>query len=89
LGVAFPDLGRRGALGTISYVVPYAILNGRQYLVAGGGNGGVQYNIETTYSLPLNDNISLIPAFYLIGNPNNFTGNPTIYVGNCRLQFSF
>jgi len=89
LGVAFPDLGRRGALGTISYVVPYVLLNGRQYLVAGGGNGGVQYNIETTYSLPLSNNISLIPAFYLIGNPNNFTGNPTIYVGNCRLQFSF
>jgi hypothetical protein len=39
LGVAFPDLGFRGAVGTMSYLVPYAILNGRQYLVAGGGNG--------------------------------------------------
>lgn len=88
-GVAFPDLGKEGALLTISYVRPFAILDGRDFLVAGGGNGGVQYEFEANYYFPLTDNIALVPAFYLIANPNNFSDNPTIYVGNLRAQFSF
>lgn len=89
IGVAFPDLGRRGALGTISFLVPFDVLSGRRYLVSGGGNGGTQYEIEATYYLPLTPNIALVPAFYVIGNPNNFDNNSTIYVGNLRTQFSF
>ncbi|OWY65302.1 porin [cyanobacterium TDX16] len=88
-GVAFPDLGKEGALLTISYVRPFAILDGRDFLVAGGGNGSVQYEFEANYYFPLTDNIALVPAFYLIANPNNFSDNPTIYVGNLRAQFSF
>jgi hypothetical protein len=30
-----------------------------------------------------------VPAFYAIGNANNFDNNPTIFVGNLRTQFSF
>jgi carbohydrate-selective porin OprB len=58
-------------------------------LVSGGGDGGVQYEIEATYCYPLTDNIALVPAFYLITNPNNFSDNPIIYVGNLRAQFKF
>jgi hypothetical protein len=88
-GVAFPDLGKEGALLTLSYVIPFSILDGRNYLVAGGGDGGVQYEFEANYYFPLTDNIALVPAFYLIANPNNFSDNPNIYVGNLRAQFSF
>jgi hypothetical protein len=89
LGVAFPDLGKAGALATISFLVPFDVLGGRRFLVAGGGNGGTQYELEATYFYPITNNISLVPAFYLIGNANNFNNNPTIYVGNLRAQFSF
>ncbi|MCA1991702.1 MAG: iron uptake porin [Coleofasciculus sp. S288] len=89
LGVAFPDLGKEGALATLSYQIPFSVLDGRQFLVSGGGNGGVQYEFEATYFYPLTDNLALVPAFYLIGNPNNFSDNPNIYVGNVRAQFSF
>lgn len=89
LGVAFPDLGKEGALATLSYLIPFSILDGRNFLVSGGGNGGVQYELEASYFCPLTDNISLVPAFYFIGNPNNFSDNPNIYVGNLRVQFSF
>ncbi len=58
-------------------------------MVAGGGDGGTQYELEASYFYPLTNNIALVPAFYLIGRPNNFEGNPTIYVGNLRTQFSF
>jgi hypothetical protein len=89
VGVAFPDLGKRGALATLSYTLPFSILEGRQFLVAGGGDGGVQYEFEATYYLPLTDNIALIPSFYIIGNPNNFDDNPTVYSGTVRTQFNF
>lgn len=89
LGIAFPDLGKRGALATISYVMPFDVLEGRRFLVAGGGNGGTQYEIELAYYFPLTENIAILPAFYIIGNPNNFDDNPTIFSGTVRTQFSF
>lgn len=89
LGVAFPDLGKEGALATLSYQIPFSVLDGRQFLASGGGNGGVQYEFEATYFYPLTDNLALVPTFYLIGNPNNFSDNPNIYVGNVRAQFNF
>ena len=89
LGVAFPDLFKEGALATLSYLIPFSVLDGRNFLVSGGGDGGVQYEFEATYYYPLNDHLALVPAFYWIGNPNNFSNNPNIYVGNLRFQLQF
>ncbi|MDJ0588649.1 MAG: iron uptake porin [Pleurocapsa sp. MO_226.B13] len=86
-GVAFPDLGKEGALGTISFVVPFDVLDGEEFLVSGLGDGGTQFDLEATYNFPVNDNLSILPAFYFISNPNNFDDNPDIYVGNVRMQF--
>jgi hypothetical protein len=88
-GLAFPDLGKEGALLTFSYVRPFAVLDGGNFLASGGGDGGVQQEFEVTYYFPLTNNIAIAPAFYVIENPNNFSDNPTIYVGNLRTQFSF
>ncbi|MEO1672103.1 MAG: iron uptake porin [Cyanobacteria bacterium J06631_2] len=88
-GLAFPDLAREGALGTLSFVVPFDVLDGEEFLVSGSGDGGTQFDFEATYHFPLNPNIALVPAFYLISNPNNFDDNPNIYVGNLRAQFRF
>jgi Carbohydrate-selective porin, OprB family len=88
-GLAFPDLGKQGAQGTLSFVVPSDIVSGRRFLASGGGDGGTQYDIEATYFYPVNDNVALVPSFYAIINPNNFSSNPTVFVGNLRMQFSF
>ena len=88
-GLAFPDVGKEGALGVFSFLVPFDVISGEQFLVAGAGDGGTQYEFEASYYYPINDNIALIPAFYLIDNPNNFEENPNIYVGNLRMQFGF
>jgi hypothetical protein len=88
-GVAFLDLGKEGARLTLSYLIPFSVLDGRRFLASGGGDGGVQYELEATYYLPLTDNIALVPAVYFIGNPNNFSDNPDIWVGNLRTQFRF
>ncbi|MBE9042964.1 carbohydrate porin [Pleurocapsales cyanobacterium LEGE 10410] len=88
-GLAFPDVGKEGALGVFSFLVPFDVISGEEFLVAGVGDGGTQYEFEASYYYPVNDNIALVPAFYLISNPNNFEENPNIYVGNLRMQFSF
>ena len=88
-GVAFPDLAKEGALGTLSFVVPFDVIDGEEFLVSGAGDGGTQFEFEATYYYPLNFNLAVVPAFYLIANPNNFEDNPNIYVGNLRMQFTF
>ena len=89
LGLAFPDLGKEGALGVFSFLIPHDYLDGRRFLLSGGGDGGTQYELEFSYYYPLTGNISIIPAFYTIINPNNFDSNPTVFVGNIRTQLSF
>ncbi len=89
VGVAFPDLVKEGALLTLSFVVPFDVTDGEEFLVSGYGDGGTQYELETTFNYPVNDNLSILPAFYLVTNPNNFEDNPNIYVGNVRMQFQF
>lgn len=89
LGVAFPDLGKPGALGTFNVVVPFDVLDGRKFLVSGGGNGGREYDLEASYYYPITEGIAINPSVYWILNPNNFDNNPSIVVGTMRAQFSF
>lgn len=56
------------------------------FLLSGGGDGGIQYELEASYYYPITNNISIVPAFYAIFNPNKFNSNPTVFVGNLRTQ---
>jgi Carbohydrate-selective porin, OprB family/S-layer homology domain len=89
VGLGFPDLGKKGALGVLSFVMPHDFLEGRRFLLSGNGDGGTQYELEASYYYPLSDNIALVPALYAIFNPNNFDANPTVFVGSLRAQFRF
>ncbi len=89
VGMAFPDLLKQGAVGTLAFLMPFNYTSGRQYLVSGGGDGGTQYELEGTYYWPVTSNIAIIPNFQVIFNINNFESNPTIFIGNLRTQFSF
>ncbi len=89
VGAGFPDLGKKGALAVITFLMPMDIIRGDRYFAAGAGNGGTMYELEATYFYPLSENLALVPAFYAIFNANNFDTNPTIFVGNLRAQFSF
>jgi hypothetical protein len=88
-GVAFPDLLKKGALATVSFLVPHDYLGGRRFLLSGNGDGATQYEVEASYYYPISDNIAVVPAFYAIINPNSFDANPTVFVGNIRTQFKF
>jgi Carbohydrate-selective porin, OprB family/S-layer homology domain len=89
LGLGFPDLGKKGALGVISFLMPHDYTSGRRFLRSGGGDGATQYELEASYYYPLNKNIAIVPSFYAIFNPNSFGNNPTVFVGNLRTQFTF
>jgi hypothetical protein len=89
VGLAFPDLFKEGALATVSYLIPFDVTSGRNFLVSGGGDGGTQQEVEVSYRYPLNANIALMPSFYWIMNPNNFSRNPDLYFFNMQAQLSF
>jgi Carbohydrate-selective porin, OprB family/S-layer homology domain len=89
IGLAFPDLFKEGAQGTISFGMPFNYTSGRNFLVSGGGDGGIQYDLEATYFLPISRNIAIVPNLYVIFNPNNFSSNPTVFAANMRMQFNF
>ncbi|WP_228040027.1 iron uptake porin [Nodosilinea sp. LEGE 07088] len=88
-GLAFPNLFKEGAQATISYLVPFSVINGRQFLVSGAGDGGRQQEIELSYRYPLSRNIALMPSVYWILEPNNFSNNPDIFIFNLQTQLSF
>jgi hypothetical protein len=88
-GLAFPDLGKEGSLLTFSYLIPFSVLDGREFIISGAGDGGIQYEFEANYFYPVTNNIALVPSFFWINNPNNFGANPDVYVANLRAQFSF
>ena len=88
-GLGFPDLFKEGSLGVLSFVVPESYSSGRNFLASGGGDGATQYELELSYYYPISKNIAIVPALYAIFNPNSFSTNPAVYVGNLRTQFSF
>lgn len=89
VGVALPDLFKKGAQGNISYVQPFDVRSGRNFLASGGGDGSVQQEVEVSYRYPINQNFAVIPSIYWINNVNNFGDNPDIYVFNLQAQFAF
>ena len=88
-GVAFPDLFKDGALATISFAMPFKFTDNDNVLVSGKGDGGTQYDLELSYVYPMSKNISLVPSAYFIFSPNNFSTNPTVFIGNLQAVFSF
>jgi len=89
IGAAFPDLFKEGAQAMVSFAVPYKFGDSSNVLASGRGNDGTQYDLEFSYIYPVTKNISLVPSAYFIFNPNNFFGNPTVFIGNLQAVFSF
>lgn len=82
----FLDLGREGAVLSLS--------GGMTPWVTGAEDGAFEdadnsYVIQAQYKYPLTDNILLTPGAYVILDPNNNSGNDTIFVGVMRTTFKF
>ncbi len=89
IGAAFPDLFKEGAQAMVSFGMPFKFGDTDNVLLSGRGNDGTQYDLEFSYIYPVTKNISLVPSAYFIFSPNNFSTNPTVFVGNLQAVFSF
>jgi hypothetical protein len=89
VGAAFPDLFKEGAQAMVSFAMPFKFGDTDNVLLTGRGNDGTQYDLEFSYIYPLTKNITLVPSAYFIFSPNNFSSNPTVFVGNLQAVFSF
>jgi hypothetical protein len=89
IGAAFPDLFKEGAQAMVSFAVPYKFGDSSNVIASGRGNDGTQSDLEFSYIYPVTKNITLVPSAYLIFNPNNFSSNPTVFIGNLQAVFSF
>ena len=45
-GIAFLDLGKEGGLLTLSFVVPFDVLDSEEFLASGGGDGDTQFDLK-------------------------------------------
>ncbi len=88
-GVAFPNLFKPGAQAIISYLQPFEVLDGEEFLIAGGGDGAIQREVEFTYRYPVSPNLAIVPSLYWVMNANNFEDNPDIFFFNLQAQVSF
>jgi len=91
----FLDIGQEGSILSFSGgLLPSAFavdsISGYKYPINGGAQDrNASYVAQIQYVLPINENISLTPGFYIIFNPNNYAANNLIWVGAFRTTFSF
>lgn len=83
--LGLPNLGGQGNLGGLVVGNPPRVLS---------NNGGVEeddatWHVEAFYRYRVNPNLSLIPGFFVLINPENNSDNDTIWVGSFRTVFEF
>ncbi|AKG20981.1 iron uptake porin [Calothrix sp. 336/3] len=85
LGVAFPDLGKKGnVLGIFAGAEPYSL--NRSAVVR---DGDVPYHIEGFYKYRVNDNISVTPGVIWLTSPGQNSSNDDAVIGTLRTTFTF
>ncbi|MCP6757264.1 MAG: iron uptake porin [Fischerella sp. CENA71] len=85
LGVAFPDLGKKGnVLGILAGAEPYSLNR-----VAGVDDGDVPYHFEGFYKYQVSDNISVTPGVIWVTSPGQNSNNDDAIIGTLRTTFTF
>lgn len=82
--LGFPDLGKEGNLGAITFGQPPRIVGGNV-----DEDPDTSYHIEALYRFRVSDNISITPGAYVILNPEHNSNNDPVYVGVIRTTFNF
>jgi hypothetical protein len=89
LGLAFPDLGKKGnLLGIIGGVEPY-LGNSREIYAGADARNNLPIHVEGFYKYQLTDNISITPGVIYIINPGQDDRNDNAIIGTLRTTFTF
>ena len=81
LALAFPDLGKEGALGYI--------LAGAEPYVGNADENETPFHIEVAYRYPLTDGIAITPGLIILTNPDQGASGDPVYIGTLRTVFNF
>ncbi|WP_204105135.1 MULTISPECIES: iron uptake porin [Spirulina sp. CCY15215] len=85
LGIADP-FGREGDFFALMLGIP-------PKLIAGAAieriDADTSLHFETFYRFRINDNLSILPGFFLVTDPGHIRDNSTIFVGSVRTVFRF
>ncbi|MGK7929137.1 MAG: iron uptake porin [Spirulina sp.] len=85
LGIADP-FGREGDFFSVMLGIPPKIIDGAAIERL---DLDTALHFETFYRFRLNDNLSIIPGFFLVTDPGHIRENSTIIVGSVRTVFRF
>lgn len=83
--LGLPNLGGQGNFGGIIVGQPPRVLDN----TGGAEDADAAWHLEAFYRYRLNQNISLIPGFFVIVNPEHDSDNDTIWLANFRTVFQF
>ena len=83
--LGLPNLGGQGNLGGLVVGNPPRVLSND----GGADEDDSTWHLEAFYRYRVNQNISLIPGFFVLINPENNSANDTIWVGSFRTVFEF
>lgn len=90
LGLAFPDLGKRGnVLGLFAGIEPTARGARQGDGTPVGLTRDYSYHVEGFYKYQLTDNISITPGVIWITAPNQNNANEDAVIGTVRTTFTF
>jgi hypothetical protein len=88
LGVAFPDLGKKGNLGGLAFGAQPYLGNPKQLGNLLSSNS-VPFHIEGFYKYQVTNNISVTPGIIWILNPGQTSSNEDVVIGTVRTTFTF
>ncbi|ELS01756.1 putative S-layer protein [Xenococcus sp. PCC 7305] len=83
--VAFPDLGKEGAVAGIGVGMTPQLTAGDNIVE----DEDTSLLIEALYKFPVNKNIIVTPGAYVVTNPNSDSDNDAVWVGLIRTTFKF
>jgi Carbohydrate-selective porin, OprB family/S-layer homology domain len=88
VGLAFPDLGKKGGLGGIIVGMEPKV-TGSSAALSGLRDRDTSLHVEAFYQYPLNDNIAITPGLIWLTSPNHDNRNDSILIGTIRTTFTF
>ena len=82
VALAFPDLGKEGALG-------YVLAGAEPYDGNFTADNETPFHIELAYRYPVTDGIAITPGLIILTNPDQGAAGDAVYIGTLRTVFNF
>jgi hypothetical protein len=89
MGLAFPDIGRKGNLGGILVGMEPKLTDVDNSVNGGQSDRDTSLHVEGFYRFRINDNIAITPGVIWLTAPNHDGRNDDVFIGVLRTVFYF